>query len=105
MSKKKNNHVEPSTEVEVVTSEVDTVETLEIPVEEKHPEFATGQVTGCHGLNVREHPDLYAEVLCALPVTSEVQVDISNSYADWYHVFTKNGVEGFCMKKYISINS
>ena len=110
MSKKKNNHAAPSAEVEQVTPEVevetpdvDVVEHVEVPVEEPNPQFTIGKVIGCHRLNVREHPDTQANVMCTLPAATEVQVNISNDYADWYHVCAP-GVDGFCMKKYISIN-
>ena len=103
MSKKKNDSTTPVLEEEQVTPEVDTVENLEVPVEEPQPKFATGKVTGCYSLNVREHPNVKANVLCTIPGSAEVQVDVSNSYADWYHVITKSGVDGFCMKKYISV--
>ena len=103
MSKKKNNHAAPAAEVEQEIPEV--VEQLEVPVEVKQPEFATGKITGCYSLNVREHPDAKANVLTVLSGTSEVRVDVSNDYVDWYHVHTVGGVEGFCMKKYITINS
>lgn len=99
MSKKKNHRAEPAVEAEVeqVTPEV------EVPVHEDQPKFTVGKITGCYSLNVREHPDTKADVLCSLPASTEVQVDMSNDYVDWYHV-NANGVDGFCMKKYISIN-
>lgn len=116
MSKKKNNQAAPAAEVEqetfdaaVENIEVEQDEILEVPVEEKQPEFVTGKITGCYSLNVREHPDAKANVLYVLPGTAMVHVNVSNDYVDWYHVHadvTANTcVDGFCMKKYISINS
>lgn len=110
MSKSKK-HENPVIETEQETAEVTEVVTesesqtmTEVPVEEKQ-ELATGKVVGCFGLNVREHPDRAADALYVLPGNTEVKVDINAKYGDWYRVFTASGIEGFCMKKYITINS
>lgn len=73
------------------------------PVTEPTIEFATGVVVDCNSLNVREHPDRKADVISILMNGAEVQVNVTNSYDEWYHVFTATGLDGFCMKKYIAV--
>ena len=106
MSKKKNNSVTPVSEEEQVVTQEEIV--AEAPVEKpvvKKPKKVTGTVVGCVKLNVREQMNTGATVLCTLPVSSEVKVIADEQHDEWYHVFTTTGIEGFCMKKYISINS
>jgi uncharacterized protein YgiM (DUF1202 family) len=62
-----------------------------------------GVVIGCAKLNVREHPSTESTVLCTVPASSEVRVVANEKHDEWYHVFTETGVEGYCMKKYISV--
>lgn len=62
-----------------------------------------GTVIGCAKLNVREQMNTNSTVLCVLPASSEVRVVANEKHDEWYHVFTETGVEGYCMKKYISV--
>ena len=107
MSKKKNYSKMYASEEEQTTPVEETVtaeeETVEQPVKAKKPKMAKGVVCNCGRLNVREHPDTKATVLCELPVSSKVKVDMSNKYDDWYHVVTETGVEGYCMKQFIQL--
>lgn len=107
---KKNNPVTPVSDEEQVISHEEIVEapvavTEEAPKPKKQPKKIKGTVVGCTKLNVREQMNIKATVLCTLPVSSEVKVIADEVHDEWYHVFTKTGVEGFCMKKYISVNS
>lgn len=76
----------------------------EQPVHVDEPVSVSGTVVDCKLLNVREHPNIKATILCMLPVGSEVKVDLDNKYDDWFHVFTAAGQEGYCMKKFINVN-
>lgn len=93
------NPIEPV--AESVTEPV--VETVVEPVIEETIEFATGIVTDCNSLNVRAMPDRKAPVSTILMAGAEVQVNVTDSYDEWYHVFTATGLDGFCMKNYIAI--
>lgn len=105
MSKHKRNHA-PEEDCAIV-------EETPIPLEEESAEqitldefkFVTGVVVGCLKLNVREQMFTGAAILCELPASSEVQIFAGEDHGEWYHVVTASGVEGFCMKKYITINS
>ena len=84
-------------EVEVVEEETVTPEPPAEPV--------YGVVTECVKLNVRKEPDVSADVLTTILLGTEVLVDEANSTEDFYKIVTGAGVEGFCVKKFININS
>lgn len=64
-------------------------------------ESVFGIVSGCEKLNVRKDPNSYAEVLRIINRGTEVQ--ILEEYPDFYNVVTPDGIEGFCMCRYIMI--
>lgn len=80
---------------------------VEVEVEEtivpEIKEIKTGIVVGCDKLNVREKPKADADVVCIVEKNSEVMIDEYESTKDFYRVFTASGIEGFCMKQYISV--
>ena len=65
--------------------------------------FKFGIVTGCARLNVRQNGDVNSDVLCAIDEGYEVEIYESASNSDFYKICTAAGVEGFCMKQYITI--
>lgn len=69
------------------------------------PAYVMGRVIGCAKLNVRRAPKPRAEVLCEINCDSEVEVIESESTIDFYKICTAAGVEGYCVKTYISIAS
>ena len=95
-----------SKETTKVTNEAMEPIAPEAPAEPKTrrqpPKGVTGTVTGELKLNVREEPSLKGKVLCTIPVGARVKIDTEGSTNGWYKVQTKEGVNGFCMKKYIS---
>lgn len=88
--------------VEEETGEVVIMGPIEV-VEEPKCEFTAGTVTGCARLNIREAPETMAEVICVVPVWSEIQVCTTHEYDMWYHVITAAGQEGYCMKQFIEL--
>lgn len=64
---------------------------------------AEGFVTNCKKLNVREHPDKNADVVCVLDEGSVVEVFTEESVGDFYKVCTEIGIEGYCVKAYIGL--
>ena len=85
---------------EVVTPEVE--ETVEEVIDTPTPKTFKGVVSGCSKLNVRKKANLKADVLTVINAKAEVTVYPEDSTKDWYKV-NINGVEGFCMKKFITI--
>lgn len=90
----------PTPESEIVDDTVITQGTPEIPEE---PAFPHGIVTGCSKLNVRAEPDLNAKVVCVIAKDSDVLIDLEESTDEWYAVYVGEE-EGFCMKKFITID-
>ena len=64
-----------------------------------------GHVVGCTRLNVRKTPNIRANVMCEIECGSEVEIDDNDSTLDFYKILTASGVEGYCVKKYISMTS
>jgi hypothetical protein len=87
-------------ETEVITNEPTPED--HAPVVES-PVTVEGIVTGCKKLNVREHPNTTAKVVCVLDENAAVKVFDNEVYADFYKVCTEVGIEGYCMKAYIRL--
>lgn len=81
---------------EVINSETTEANNYEVTM--------IGVVTGCNQLYVRKEANKESDPLCILEGNSEVKVDLNDSTSeDFYKVRTSTGVEGYCMKKYITI--
>ena len=70
-------------------------------VEEAVP--TVGVVDNCECLRVRKESNVDSEELCIINKLSEVVIDLDNSTDYFYKVTTSEGVEGYCMKKFITI--
>lgn len=64
-----------------------------------------GFVTDCKKLNIRAEPLIGAQIVCELPVKSEVMIEDFSLIGEFYKVYTTAGIEGYCLKKFISIQS
>ena len=73
----------------------ETVETKPLP------KTVEGMVVGCAKLNVRKEPNLFADIVCALNVQSEIEIDVEKSDKDWFYICTATGIEGYCMRKFV----
>lgn len=62
-----------------------------------------GFVDNCECLRVRKESNIDSEELCIISKLSEVVIDLDNSTDYFYKVKTSEGVEGYCMKKFITI--
>lgn len=93
-----------SVEVEVeTTTEVMQTEKVEQEPEVEEPKFVTGIVTDCVKLNVREDPNSTATILGTITAATELIVSKEESTEDYYKICTSVGLEGYCMKKFITI--
>ena len=70
-------------------------------VEETVP--TVGFVDNCECLRVRKESNVDSEELCIINKLSKVVIDLDNSTDYFYKVTTSEGVEGYCMKKFITI--
>lgn len=80
-------------------------EQIDVPVEDNNLPIKelVGVITGCQSLNIRTNPSIEAMVLCRETALSEVIINLNKSTDEWYNVCTVTGVEGFCMKKFITV--
>ena len=94
--------VEPAIEEPVVEEPV-----IEEPVIEEsvidEPEPIIGVVTDCLKLNVREFATKNADILGVINAATELVIIEEESTKDFYKICTSTGLEGYCMKKFISI--
>lgn len=70
------------------------------------PNIVTGTVFGAYKLYVRKDSNKEAESICTIDENSVVQIDLNATDSDneFYKITTSDGIEGYCMKKFISIN-
>lgn len=69
------------------------------------PKPIDGFVSGCEKLNVRIKPSTTGDVVCIVDEGTTLMIDQSESTDKWFKVYTETGVEGYCMKNFVTINS
>ena len=90
------------TAVEDIVEDIQAVEVeQEYKIEE--PVYLTGVVIDCVKLNVREDPQPTATILGVVAVDTELIVIEAESTKDFYKICTSAGLEGYCMKKFVTI--
>ena len=95
----------PETEVVVAVTETTTVVEPKVepaPVVNDKPVRKIGYVSGCSKLNVRNAPRTTAGIICELACDTEVEIDEQKSTNDFYKIYTVSGIEGYCVKTYIT---
>lgn len=98
------NPAETVTEdVTPVEVEPETTTEVEQKSQAEEPKFVTGIVTDCAKLNVREDPDSTASILGTITASTELIVNKEESTEDYYKICTSVGLEGYCLKRYITI--
>lgn len=75
----------------------------DIENEKTNEEIKIGVVSNCKKLNVRERPAVDAPIICEVVYQTELMIDEKESTEEFYKVCTTEGIEGFCMKKFIAI--
>ena len=97
------NPTDPTPVAPVTTEEnpIDPTPVVEDPVVTE--ETTVGVVVECKKLRVRKSPSPVAAILCEIPCSSEVKIDLDKSTVGYYKVCTGAGVEGYCVKKYIAV--
>lgn len=72
-------------------------------IEEPEEEPVIGIVTDCARLNLRANPSSTSLVLGIVDGGSELVIIEDEITKDFYKVCTSVGLEGFCMKRYVTI--
>lgn len=98
-----------NTQVEEQVEEIENAQVEEIvensvgEVVETTTPVQFGVVTNCIKLRVRQEPNSDATVLGEIDALTDVQVEMSESTEDFYKVCTASGLDGYCMKKFITL--
>ena len=95
--------VDEPIEGQIVIPEVEPelVSDPEPSVEPENRKF--GKISNCKKLNVRKLPSRDAEIVSELVEDSEVMIDEKESTALFYKICTEHGIDGYCMKDYITV--
>ena len=89
---------------EVNEMEEEMIEESEAVEETKEENTLVGYVSGCTKLNIREEAYPGAKVLCIVPEKAVLLIDASESTTEWYKIYTESGMEGYCMKKFVTVS-
>ena len=67
---------------------------------------STAVVVDCMMLNIREKPDMESKIIEVVPVGTVLTIGAKElgkpESKQWLQVRTLNGIEGYCMEKYLS---
>ena len=86
-------------------NEPEEVEAAEVTEEvEEADSTVVGYVSGCLKLNIREEGYPGANVVCVVPEKTALLIEVAESNDEWYKVYTEAGMEGFCMKQYVTLS-
>lgn len=88
---------------EVVETTEEVTETQEQP-EIIQNELLTGKINGCEKLYVRKEASKDSEPAGIITSETVLTIDEENSTEDFYKVTTNEGLEGYCVKKFVKIN-
>ena len=91
-------------EVEEEIAEVNESEEVTKEVTKEADSTVVGYVSGCLKLNIREEGYPGANVVCVVPEKTALLIEVSESNDEWYKVYTETGMEGFCMKQYVTLS-
>lgn len=53
---------------------------------------------------IRDKPSVFGDPICILRRNAKVEIDEKGSTKDFYKVYTSAGVEGYCLKFYLSVD-
>lgn len=96
-----NEVTEEAQEVEETIEEVDESQN---EVVEENANNKTGKIFGFEKLYVRKDPSVDSEPVGIVTVDDDLAIDEYHSTDDFYKVYTSNGLEGYCVKKFVRID-
>lgn len=85
----------------------DQVEEPQIPEEEvsEPKKQMIGVVMDCSILNIRAKSNIKSEIIATVKSGTKLMIDEDESVGEWFKICTEAGIEGFCMKKYVSVRA
>lgn len=63
----------------------------------------TGVVTDCLRAAIYQEPRANSKIIKVVTLLTKVTVDVDGSTEGFYKVSTSDGVQGYCMKKFIAV--
>ena len=87
--------MEPVITETVVEPVAETVETVTLPKKVK------GTVANCTKLNIRTKASADAAVIRVLNAGTKIDINVNKSNAEWLSVRTPDGINGYCMRKFV----
>ena len=91
-------------EMEEEIAEVNESEEVTKEATKEADSTVVGYVSGCFKLNIREEGYPGANVVCVVPEKTALLIEVAESNDEWYKVYTETGMEGFCMKQYVTLS-
>ena len=99
-----SKHETNKKEIVEETAEVTVEEILEETTNEVVKEPVIGIVTGCDKLRVRAKASTDSDIVTVVDAGSELHIiDGENASADFFKVTTEVGIDGFVMRKFVTI--
>lgn len=76
---------------------------IEETIEAQTEPNPVGVVSDCKRLNVRTKPSVDSTPACVVDVGTVLVIVPDESTEEFYKVYTETGIEGYCMKKFVTI--
>lgn len=101
---------ETTTNVTIEQKSITDTEVTETVIENKSTvetnsgAVSTGVIANCAKLNVRSKPNTNGDVLAVLNVNDKISIDVDESTDEWFKIRTADGVNGYCMRKFVNAN-
>ena len=96
-TEKDNESVEENTE----TKEEHEVSDLNANIENNE---VIGKISGYDKLYVRKEATVDSEPVGIVTKDDDLSIDVIHSTDDFYKVYTSNGLEGYCVKKFVKVD-
>lgn len=96
-TEKDNESVEENTE----TKEEHEISDLKDNIENNE---VIGKISGYDKLYVRKEANVDSEPVGIVTKDDDLSINVVNSTDDFYKVYTSNGLEGYCVKKFVKVD-
>ena len=63
------------------------------------------KVVNCHRLNIRERPTMSSRAITTVAVGTMLEIIDKKNSGNFYKIVLQNGIEGFCVKDFVTIIS
>ena len=95
MNKNYKNYSKPNNQIEEPQIAEEEITEVKKPM--------IGVVVECSSLNIRSKSSTNSEIIATVKAGTELLINEDESVSEWFKVCTEAGIEGFCMRKYVSV--